>query len=179
MNKRKINVTDYANDILKALPRGILLTTKADKVNSMAIGWGTLGTSWSRPVFAAYVRTGRFTREQLDQNPEFTINVPLGKIDPDILRVCGTLSGRVVDKAAEAGMTLVPPEKISVPAIKECPLTLECRVIYAQQQDLSKFDDEIVRKMYPQDVDSSAPGANRDPHITYFGEIVDAYILED
>lgn len=40
MTKRNIKIEDYANDIVKALPKGILLTTKADKVNSMVIGWG-------------------------------------------------------------------------------------------------------------------------------------------
>ena len=45
MTKRNIKIEDYANDIVKALPKGILLTTKADKVNSMVIGWGTIGTN--------------------------------------------------------------------------------------------------------------------------------------
>ena len=52
-HKKKIDIKDYAGDILKALPGGLLLTTKADdKVNSMVIGWGTFGINWSRPVFA-------------------------------------------------------------------------------------------------------------------------------
>ena len=60
------------------------------------------------------------------------------------------------------------PEKISVPAIRISPDS-RCRVIYRQEQ-------------------SSQP-AGRDPqqfytietedHITYYGEIVDAYIIED
>ena len=41
---KKIDIKDYAGDILKALPGGLLLTTKADdKVNSMVIGGGTFG----------------------------------------------------------------------------------------------------------------------------------------
>ena len=56
ISKRTIEVTDYANEILKAVPKGALLTTKAgDKVNVMTIGWGTLGTTWYRPVFVAYI----------------------------------------------------------------------------------------------------------------------------
>ena len=43
MQKRKIEISDYANEIIKALPKGVLLTSKADKVNSMVIGWGMLG----------------------------------------------------------------------------------------------------------------------------------------
>lgn len=180
MTKTKINVYDYANDITKALPGGILLTTKAgEKVNSMVIGWGTIGINWSKPVFAVYVREGRFTRQQLDQNPEFTINVPVGKFDKRIIGICGGKSGRDIDKIKEAGLTLVEPEEVSVPAIKELPLTLECKVMYAQKQDLSALSQEINRTLYPKDIDGSAVGANRDAHITYFGEIVDAYLIND
>ena len=67
MTKKEINVFDYAGEILKALPKGILLTSEAeDCVNAMTIGWGTLGIEWGVPIFAAYVREGRFTRELLD-----------------------------------------------------------------------------------------------------------------
>ena len=176
---KKINVMDYASEIVKALPSGILLTTKADdKVNSMVIGWGTIGVNWSKPVFAVYVREGRFTREQLDKNPEFTINVPMGEYDRRIIAVCGSKSGRDIDKVAEADLTLVDPEVISVPAIKEFPLTLECKVIYRQPQELALLPEDICERMYPQDVPSTNPMANKDRHVTYYGEIVAAYIAE-
>lgn len=178
MSKKTIDINDYAGDVLRALPGGILLTTRAEKVNSMVIGWGTLGTNWARPVFAAYVREGRFTREQLDANPEFTINVPVGDYDRRIIGICGGKSGRDIDKVSAAGLTLVEPEVVSVPAIKELPLTLECRVMYRQKQDLSQLSDEINRKLYPKDIPGTAVGANRDAHISYFGEIVSAYIVE-
>ena len=180
MTKRMIDVKDYAGEIVRALRKGVLLTTKdGDKVNSMVIGWGTLGVNWSLPVFAVYVREGRFTRELLDRNPEFTVNVALGDPDKKAIQICGGKSGRHLDKIAEAGLTLTEPETVSVPGIREFPLTLECRVIYRQKQDLPSLDPEICRKHYPQDVDSSAPGSNRDPHVTYFGEILSAYIIED
>jgi len=180
MSKRKVNVMDYASDIAAALPKGILLTTKAgSKVNSMVIGWGTIGINWSRPVMAVYVREHRFTREMLDRNPEFTINVPVGSFDKKIIAVCGSKSGRNLDKMQEAGLTLEEPELISVPGIREFPLTLECRVIYQQKQDLTVLGEDIRSKLYPADIDGLAVGCNRDPHITYFGEIVAAYVIEE
>ena len=42
--KEKINVFDYAEQLNKALPHGILLNTCGEKFNSMVIGWGHLGT---------------------------------------------------------------------------------------------------------------------------------------
>ncbi len=180
MTKRKINPADYASDIMKALPGGILLNTKAgDKLNTMVIGWGTIGVNWGKPVFAAYIRKHRFTIEQLEKNPEFTISVPVGKdYDKKILKVCGSNHGSDLDKIAEAGLTPVEPETTSVPGFKEFPLTLECKVIYQQDQELNLFSSDLM-KWYPQDVDGSFVGSNQDPHVIFFGEITDAYIIED
>ena len=75
-------------------------------------------------------------------------------------------------------MTLETANKISVPGIKELPLTLECRVIYKQKQDKNQITEENKDKFYPQDVDSSFPGGNKDYHIAYYGEILDSYIIE-
>ena len=35
-----------------------------------------------------------------------------------------------IDKVKELGPTLEDPDKISVPGIKELPLTLECKIVY-------------------------------------------------
>lgn len=177
--KRDINVFDYAKEITQALPKGILLTTKAgDKVNSMVIGWGFVGIEWAKPMFIAMVRTGRFTKEQLDVNPEFTINVPLGPVDSKIIKVCGTTTGRNRDKIAEAGLTLVDGQTISVPAVKELPLTLECKVLYQQLQDSSQIPEDVKKRFYPDGVPSSNTGANEDLHVIYHAEITNAYIIE-
>ena len=175
--KEKINVTDYANLITKALPKGILLNTNGDKFNAMVIGWGHLGTLWSRPTFHVYVRQGRYTKAQLDRTGEFTISVPLDHPDADINRICGWQSGRDIDKAAAAGLELESAEVIHTPGIRQYPLTIECRILYAQDQELSKIPEDIRNRMYPQDVDGAYPMANRDCHTMYVGEIVDAYII--
>ena len=134
-SKRTIDPLESASSIVPEIDRGILLTTKAGKrVNTMTIGWGALGVIWGRPAFTAYIRTGRFTHEMLDANDEFTISVPDAQTARKILGVAGSTSGRTADKIAELGLTLVEPEVVSVPAIKELPLTLECRTIYRQDQ---------------------------------------------
>ncbi len=177
--KKEIQVLDYANDIMKAVQSGVLLTTKAEeKVNSMTISWGTLGIEWGKLIFTVFVRENRFTKQQLDKNPEFTINVPFGDFDKKILGVCGTKSGHTVDKAKELNLTLEEPAVISVPAIKELPLTLECKIVYRQKQEAKEITEENNKRFYPQDVDSTFHGANRDYHTVYYGEIVSAYIIE-
>ena len=175
--KEKINVSDYAQHIQEALPRGILLNTMGDKFNAMVIGWGHLGVIWGRRTFVVYVREGRYTKPQLDKTGEFTISVPLEGPDGVINRVCGSLSGRDVDKVREAGLTLAEPSVIRTPGIEEYPITLECRVLYSQELDLDAIPEDIRQRSYPRDVDGSFPMANRDVHTVYVGEIVDAYIL--
>ena len=178
--KRTVDPFDYAGHICKALPGGILLTTRrGEEVNSMTIGWGCLGIDWSRPVFIAYVRESRYTKQLLEDNGEFTVNVSLEEPDRRALSLCGRKSGRDMNKIQKLGLTLEDPVSVSVPGIKEFPLTLECKVIYKQLQDGSAMPKEINDRHYPQDVDSSNPSNNKDYHITYYGEIVNAYILED
>lgn len=177
--KKEIQVFDYASEIMKAVKTGVLLTTKSDnKVNSMTTSWGTLGIEWGKPIFTVFVRENRFTKEQLDKNPEFTINIPMGEFNKKILGFCGTKSGYNIDKISELNLTLESPDKISVPAIKELPLTLECNVVYKQEQDRNEICEETKKVFYPQDVDSSYHGANKDFHTAYYGEIVSAYIVE-
>lgn len=144
----------------------------------MTISWGMLGIEWAKPIFTIFVRENRFTKEQLEQNPEFTINIPYGVFDKKILGVCGIKTGRSTDKINDLNLMLETPNVISVPGIKELPLTLECRVIYKKKQDSQSITEENKTKFYPQDVDSSFHGANKDYHTAYYGEIVSAYIIE-
>lgn len=177
--KKHVETFDYAGTICKEMKKGILLTTKLnDKVNTMTIGWGKIGIEWGKPIFIAYVRESRYTKTMLEQSGEFTVNIPMGEVDKKILGYCGTKSGRNTDKITDMGLTLEEGESITVPGIKELPLTLECKVIYKQKQDLAAIPEEILARYYPQDVDGSAPGSNRDYHIAYYGEIVNTYIIE-
>lgn len=167
--KKVIDAFDYAGDICKAMKKGILLTTKAEgRVNTMTIGWGTMGIEWGRPMFVAYVRESRYTHEMLERSGEFTVNIPVGAVDSKILGVCGTKSGRDMDKIRELNLTLEEPMNISVPGIKELPLTLECKILYRMEQTLDTIPQDIIEKYYP----------NGDFHYAYYGQIVGAYIAE-
>lgn len=172
--KKEINVWDYAGHIAKSMPKGILLTAKADgKVNSMVIGWGMIGIEWGKPVFIAYVRQSRYTKKLMDKSGEFTVNIPLEGLDKDILSVCGTKSGKDVDKLALLGLTLEEGDTVSAPAIREVPLTLECKVIYRQDQDPKDIDPELDKKWYARGTANEG-----DYHTAYYGEITKAYIVE-
>lgn len=173
--KKKINAFDYANEICSALSKGVLLTTACDgKVNTMTIGWGTMGVEWGKPLFIAYVRQSRYTKELLEKNGEFTVNVPYGSMDKNILGVCGSKSGRDMDKIKELDLTTEEPNVISVPGIRQLPLTLECKVIYKQDQPYALLPKDAAARYYPVDENGEA-----DLHTAYYAEIVDAYLIEE
>ncbi len=170
--KKYVDAFDYAGAICKAMPRGILLTTKrGDEVNTMTIGWGTIGIEWGKPVFVAYVRESRHTRKLLDETGEFTVNIPLKDADRNIISVCGTKSGRDMNKIEALGLNLEPGDKVDVPGILELPLTLECKVLFRNVQDESRLPEPIRSRFY-------TGGNNADYHIAYYGEILGAYIAE-
>lgn len=172
--KQEIKVWDYAPQIIDALSKGVLLTTKsADRVNTMTIGWGTLGIQWGKPIFIAYVRESRYTKKLLDENPEFTVNIPYGEYDKSILGICGTKSGRDMDKVQELNLTLEEPLTVRVPAIRQLPLTLECKVIYRQEQDPKAIDPDADNRYYAKGTPNEG-----DYHTAYYGEITAAYIVE-
>ena len=175
--KREINPFDYAGEIFRALPGGILLTSEAeDCVNAMTIGWGTIGIEWGVPIFAAYVRTSRFTYELIERTGEFTICAPIGEPSVDVrkaIALCGSKSGRDMDKIAKAGLHVVEAEIVRPPAIKELPLTFECRVVFSQEQPVKEISSRLAKKFYPES------GEHSTPHVAYYGEILKAYIIED
>ncbi len=176
--KKEINAFEYAGQIMDKMTHGgILVTTKVgEKVNPMTIGWGTIGVDWSKPVFQVYVRESRYTKGMLDDAMEFTINVPVEKNDKvkEALAFCGTKSGRDYDKVKECGLTLVDADTISVPAIKELPLTLECKVIYKVRQDGKVMPQDVLDRFYPDYANQP-----EDVHSVYYGQILSAYIIED
>ena len=177
--RKEVKAADYAEQIIKAIPKGVLVTAKVgEKVNPMTIGWGAYGTQWGREIFIAYVRGSRYTRELLDQNPEFTINIPLTEVNKEIIMVCGRESGRDIDKVEKLGLTLEESKEISVPGIKEFPLTLECKIIYRQEQEIELIDERYQEKYYPKSEGSDVREAGADAHIAYYGEVVNTYIVE-
>ncbi|MBQ2761410.1 MAG: flavin reductase family protein [Mailhella sp.] len=170
--KQYIEPFSHATEIGKALEKSILLTTKrGDEVNTMTIGWGFLGIMWGKPMFMALVRESRYTKQFLDENGEFTINVPLGTDEKEILAYCGTRSGRDVDKIKDMKLTLEEPDVISVPGIREFPLTLECRTVYKQGMEEAGIPQSVLDRHYP------VKTIKRDIHTLYYGEILSSYII--
>ena len=178
--RREVSPFDLAGDVAVKLGNGgILLNSRAgDEFDSMVIGWGTMGRLWNLPYFIAYVRESRHTRKLIEASGAFTVSVPATRLDPQIFKVCGSMSGRDLDKVQAAGLTLAEPLENGVPALMQAPITLECRVTYTVMQDVAPMTEEIAQTWYPQSAPSPLPEANRDRHFAYYGQILHAYVIE-
>ena len=82
----------------------LLSAGSAEKFNTMVIGWGGLGTLWGKAVCTVYVRPQRYTYEFMERETAFSVSV-LPPECREALRICGSESGRDVDKVKKRGLT--------------------------------------------------------------------------
>ena len=155
----------YLAQALAILPKGAFLTTAADgKVNTMTIGWGSIGTVWQKPCFMVMVRESRYTYELIEKSTEFTVSIPLNDMKK-ALAFCGSKSGRDLDKLSAAGLSTLPGKEVRVPVIKDCGLHFECKIVYKQKMEPSALEGDKNGLWYK----------SGDYHTLYYGEIVAAY----
>ena len=101
-----MNFYENLEDAMKNLTtRGAFLTVKNNQgVNTMTISWGYIGFSWNKPYFVAMVRPQRYTYEFLKTAKDYTISIPYSDGMKKALTICGTKSGKDIDKAKEANI---------------------------------------------------------------------------
>lgn len=145
--------------------RGAFLTTKVgDMQNTMAIGWGSIGYCWGKPIFTVVVRDSRYTYELLEKATEFTVSIPLTDHLREELEFYGTNSGRDLDKFSTCPVKTALGQKVDVPIIADCQLHYECRIIAKLRLEPENLHESCF-EWYPE----------KDYHTFYVGEIVACY----
>jgi flavin reductase (DIM6/NTAB) family NADH-FMN oxidoreductase RutF len=161
MPKHLISAFDDLSNTTKALGgRGALLIAGAEPANPMTIGWGLVGPVWGKPTFAVLVRPSRFTYQLMEKATTFSVNVPDETL-ADAVKLCGTKSGRDIDKVSAAGLTVAPGETLDVPTIEECTVHYECRIVNRSEIDPASMIPEIGGVFY----------RSGDVHVIYWGTI--------
>ncbi|MDD4802013.1 MAG: flavin reductase family protein [Syntrophomonas sp.] len=163
---QKINYKEYSRQFLEQLPKGAFLTVKeGERLNTMTIGWGSIGYVWARPVLMVMVRYSRYTHDLIEKALDFSVSVPaLGGLKKP-LAVAGTKSGRDMDKFKECDLTVQTAKSIASPVIKECDYIFECKLLFKHAMEPDKLDKSIHDKFY----------ADNDFHVIYYGEILACY----
>ena len=85
--------------------------------------------SFKPPSVMVGIRPKSLTFELISQKGEFGINIP-AREQLDVVRICGSVSGRKEDKFKKTGLTPQNGKVIDSFLIKECPVSLECRVVH-------------------------------------------------
>ncbi len=145
--------------------RWMLVTAGDEKAfNTMTASWGGVGYLWNKPVAFVFVRPQRYTFEFVEKKEEFTLSF-LRKEYKEALMLCGSVSGRTVDKVKEAGLTPRYTALGNVTFEESC-LMLECRTLYGQFLQPGAFiEKKITGKIYPE----------KDFHKVYIAEIINAW----
>ena len=132
-----------------------------DQCNTMTASWGGLGILWGKPVATVYIRPQRYTLEFVEREDTFTLCF-FREEYRKALALCGSKSGRDVDKVKECGFTVATAE--GAPYFEEADLVLVCKKSYWQDMDPTHFlDREIDGKWYPE----------KDYHRIFIGEILE------
>ncbi|MEM3384359.1 MAG: flavin reductase family protein [Candidatus Micrarchaeia archaeon] len=146
---------------------GLLLASTGSTciANVMTIGWGHIGILWYKPFFIAYIRKSRYTHNLIEETGDFTINIPPKNFE-HVTEFCGTKSGRYVDKVKELGLKIEVSKFVKSPSLTECPITLECKVIFKKEIESYDIPSNIKDAFY----------TRNDYHTCYFAEIVNLVI---
>jgi len=132
-----------------------------DAYNTMTASWGGFGVLWNRHVCWCVIRPVRYTYQFMEKADSFTLSF-FPEEYRSALNLCGSRSGRDIDKAAATGLTPVAGLLDGVTTFAEARLVIECRKLYFQDFIPDHFLDPTIHDNYPQ----------RDYHRMYVGEIV-------
>jgi flavin reductase (DIM6/NTAB) family NADH-FMN oxidoreductase RutF len=160
--------TEWLKSALSSGGAFVVAKDASGKANPMTIGWAQIGIVWSVPVMTVLIRESRYTHACITQSSTFSVCVPRQGELKDALQLCGTRSGRDVDKAVEANLTFVRAQTIDTPIIEACGLHYECEIIARTQQVRDDFTDKaekVLETYYPKG----------DHHLIVFGRILAAY----
>lgn len=161
---KKIDIRDIKESAAAMIGDGWALVTAGDreKFNPMTVSWGALGEIWGKDAAFIFIRPSRFTYGLLEKGGCFTLTFYDKKYRP-ALSLCGSKSGRDINKAEAAGLT--PVFLDGAVTFEEAKYTVICKTIASQNMDPKGFIDPEIEENYD----------GGDYHKMYVGEIVGVY----
>ena len=165
----KLDVRQLEENVFSLIGDQWMLITAGtrEKCNTMTASWGGLGVIWGAPSATCYIRPQRYTKEFIDREAYFTLSFFPEEQRP-ALALCGSKSGREIDKVKECNFTVLEAE-CGAPYFEQARLVLVCRKRFAQPMDPAAIPEDVKKKFYPE----------KDYHTLYIGEIVEAYRKKD
>ncbi|MDH5816115.1 MAG: flavin reductase family protein [Candidatus Nezhaarchaeota archaeon] len=121
-------------------PRLTVLITTCSKDGSYNVATFSfiMPVSFEPKYLAFSISPFRQTFKNLKEVGEFVVNIPT----EDMLQkvwICGTKSGKDVNKFDLARLEIIESKKVRPPRIKDCPIQLECKVEF-----MKEFGDHYI-----------------------------------
>jgi flavin reductase (DIM6/NTAB) family NADH-FMN oxidoreductase RutF len=169
------SIRDFSGSPSSRIGEGWMLITAGnvaeDKAgwNTMTASWGGLGVLWARDVAFIFIRPSRRTFAFADGNSIFTLSF-FDKKYREALNICGSESGRDIDKAAKTGLnpvvfdgSLAGGKVAGAIGFKEASDIIVCRKLYTHDFEPGRFLDPVfIEKNYN----------GKDYHRMYIGEVL-------
>lgn len=164
---KKIKATEITQNAISLIGAQWMLVTAGtpDGYNTMTANWGGIGFLWNKPVAYIFIRPNRHTHQYIERQEHLTLSF-MCETYRQALKICGTQSGRDIDKMKEAGLSPWITEDGNI-AIADADLVIECRKLYSDMIRPENFiDNTPIDTWYGED----------DPmHQLYIVEITDAW----
>lgn len=113
------------NNFFIPMPVVLVGTQRNGKANFMAVGWCARANA-NPPMIACGIGNHHYTAKGIADMKTFSVNIP----SSDLLEktdYCGLVSGDTVDKSQI--FDIFYGSLKTAPLIKECPVSLECRLV--------------------------------------------------
>jgi flavin reductase (DIM6/NTAB) family NADH-FMN oxidoreductase RutF len=126
-------------------PRQSVLVTasSSEKTNITTVEWIT-PVSEKPPMVALSLHNASLTLELISTSMEFVVAIPSEKLKDAVL-LCGTTSGKYIDKFEETKLTQARAKRVSAPLVHEAIANLECKVLsYNSSGDHTLIVGEVL-----------------------------------
>jgi flavin reductase (DIM6/NTAB) family NADH-FMN oxidoreductase RutF len=111
--------------------------------NVITIGW-FMPTSIEPPMVAISVGKTRYSHDLIRDGREFVVAFPPEELR-DAMLICGSESGRDVNKIQKSGLATAPAKIVKPPLLTQCAANLECKVVgECDSGDHTIFVGEVV-----------------------------------
>ena len=165
--QKEINIRELKDNFVKMISNDWALLTAGtkDNFNTMTVSWGGIGELWGKDVCFVFVRPQRYTYEFMEKNDYFSLSFFGGEYKKE-LGICGSKSGRDIDKMAETGF--LPVDFENAVGYEQAKVNVVLKKLAYQDMKPDGFIDESIMNNY----------ANNDFHRVYVGEIVKVVVEE-
>jgi flavin reductase (DIM6/NTAB) family NADH-FMN oxidoreductase RutF len=120
----KMEKQQIGNNFFIPMPVVLVGTQVNGKANFMTVGWCARANA-NPPMIACGIGNHHYTPQGIAETKTFSVNIP----SSDLLEktdYCGLVSGKKTDKSKEFDVFYGSLK--TAPMIKECPISLECRL---------------------------------------------------